>query len=248
MTDYSYQLYSSRKFPPLEQTLSMLKQHGYSQVEPYGGLYGDVKALKQGLDANGLTAPTGHFGIDMLENEPAKVLDIAGELGMKAIYCPHLALELRPTDAAGWSEFGRRLEAAHAVYAKAGYIFGWHNHDFEFVALPDGSIPQRLILDAAPSISWEADIAWIIRGGGDPFKWIETDGNRLSSVHVKDIAASGENQDQDGWADVGHGTVDWKALLAALEKTPVRYFVLEHDNPADDEQFASRSIATLKAI
>jgi sugar phosphate isomerase/epimerase len=248
VTDLSYQLYSSRNFPPLDQTLEMLKRNGYSQVEGYGSVYADPSATKAALDANGLTMPSGHFSIDLLETEQQKVLDIAGTLGMKAIYCPHLAADLRPTDAAGWSAFGERLEAAHAIYRKAGYIFGWHNHDFEFKALADGSIPQKLIFDAAPSISWEADIAWIIRGGGDPFQWIENYGSRISAVHVKDIAAAGQNTNEDGWADVGYGTVDWQALMTVLKGTPVRYFIMEHDNPSDDERFARRSITTVKAL
>ncbi len=247
MTDLSYQLYSSRNFPPLDQTLAMLKRNGYAQVEGYGGVYADPQATRAALDAEGLAMPSGHFSIDLLENEPQKVLDIAGTLGMKAIYCPHLAADLRPTGSAGWTAFGERLEAAHATYSKAGYIFGWHNHDFEFKALEDGSLPQKLIFDAAPSISWEADIAWIIRGGGDPFQWVRDYGRRISAVHVKDIAPAGENTNEDGWADVGHGTVDWKALMAALRDTPVRYFIMEHDNPSDDERFARRSIASVKA-
>ena len=73
-------------------------------------------------------------------------------------------------------------------------------------------------------------------------------GNRLTAVHLKDIAPSGENADEDGWADLGHGTVDWKALKAALAGTKVRYFVMEHDNPKDAERFASRSIATARTL
>lgn len=248
MTDLSYQLYSSRNFPPLDQTLAMLKRNGYTQVEGYGAMYADPKAIKTTLDAHGLTMPTGHFSIDLLEKEQQKVLDIAGTLGMKAIYCPHLAVDLRPTNTAGWSAFGERLEAAHAVYNKAGYVFGWHNHDFEFKALADGSLPQKLIFDAAPSITWEADIAWIIRGGADPFQWIETYGSRITAVHVKDIAPSGQNTNEDGWTDVGYGTVDWKALIELLKGTPVQYFIMEHDNPSDDERFARRSITTVKAF
>ena len=248
MTDLSYQLYSSRNFPPLDQTLEMLKRNGYAQVEGYGAVYSDPIATRKSLDAHGVTMPTGHFSIDLLEMEQQKVLDIAGILGMKAIYCPHLAVDLRPTDAAGWSAFGERLEAAYATYSKAGYVFGWHNHDFEFKALPDGSIPQKLIFDAAPSISWEADIAWIIRGGADPFQWIENHGSRITAVHVKDIAPSGQNTNEDGWADVGYGTVDWKALMKILKGTPAGYFIMEHDNPSDDERFARRSIVTLKAF
>ncbi len=39
MTDFSYQLYSSRNFGPLPETLKMLGNLGYTQVEGYGGLY-----------------------------------------------------------------------------------------------------------------------------------------------------------------------------------------------------------------
>ncbi|UGY11677.1 sugar phosphate isomerase/epimerase family protein [Phyllobacterium pellucidum] len=247
MTDFSYQLYSSRSFPPLEKTFSMLKRHGYAQVEGFGAVYADPKATRAALDANGLAMPTGHFSIDLLENEPQKVLDIAGTLGMKAIFCPHLAPDLRPADREGWLAFGERLERAHATYSKAGYVFGWHNHDFEFKALADGSLPQDAIFAAAPSIAWEADIAWIIRAGADPVQWIKGHGDRIVAVHVKDIAGPGENANEDGWADVGHGTVDWKGLMGTLRETPAQYFIMEHDNPSDDERFARRSIATVKS-
>ena len=76
-----------------------------------------------------------------------------------------------------------------------------------------------------------------------------TFGNRITAVHVKDIAPAGENADEDGWADVGHGTVDWKALMAALkERTKVKYFVMEHDNPKDAERFAERSLAAAQKL
>jgi hypothetical protein len=38
MTDYSYQLYSSRNFGPLPETLRMLAELGYKQVEGYDAL------------------------------------------------------------------------------------------------------------------------------------------------------------------------------------------------------------------
>ncbi|MBB2971636.1 sugar phosphate isomerase/epimerase [Mesorhizobium sp. RMAD-H1] len=248
MTEFSYQLYSSRNFPPLADTLAMLKHAGYRNVEGYGGVYGDLAGLKKGLGDNGLAMPTGHFGIDMLEKEQDRVLEIAQTLGMKAIYCPYLQEEFRPSGAAGWRAFGERLQKAGEPYRKAGYIFGWHNHDFEFQPLPDGSVPQQLIFEAAPDLSWEADIAWIIRGGGDALKWIAAYGDRITAVHVKDIAPVGENADEDGWADVGHGTIDWADIMKALHKTQVEYLIMEHDNPGDAERFATRSLETAKRL
>lgn len=248
MTAFSYQLYSSRNFPPLDATLKMVGDLGYAEVEGFGGVYGDPKALKAALDRNGLKMTSGHFGIDMLENEVDKALDIARTVGMKAIYCPYLMPDQRPTDAAGWRAFGKRLEKAGKPYRDAGYIFGWHNHDFEFKALPDGSLPMTLILEAAPSLTWEADVAWIVRGGADPIDWIRRYGDRLTAVHVKDIAPAGQNADEDGWADVGHGTVPWKAIWTEVKKTPAKIFVMEHDKPNDDARFARRSLEAARKL
>jgi sugar phosphate isomerase/epimerase len=110
-------------------------------------------------------------------------------------------------------------------------------------------VPQRVILDAAPEIGWEIDIAWVVRGGADPMAWIEEYGTRIVAAHVKDIAPRGEAVDEDGWADVGHGTLDWPALLEALkQKTATGIYVVEHDNPSDAERFARRSLAAVKGI
>ncbi|WP_320197590.1 sugar phosphate isomerase/epimerase family protein [Agrobacterium sp. rho-13.3] len=251
MTKLGFQLYSARNFPPLSEVLKKLAAAGYSHVEGFGGIYGTLddaglNALRSDLDANNLTMPTGHFGLDMLEGEPQKALNIANILGIKAIYCPYLLPDQRPSDAAGWFAFGKRLQEAGKPFKDAGISFGWHNHDFEFKTLDDGSTPQEQILSGGPDLEWEADIAWIIRGGADPLAWIESYGKRITAVHVKDIAPAGENTDEDGWSDVGHGNVDWKALVEALRKTAVKYYVVEHDNPNDADRLITRSIASFK--
>ena len=109
--------------------------------------------------------------------------------------------------------------------------------------MEDGSTPQEQIFAGGPELAWEADIAWIIRGAADPFAWIESYGKRITAVHVKDIAPAGTNTDEDGWADVGQGTVPWKDLMAALKAYGVRHYILEHDNPKDVARLIKRSIA-----
>lgn len=247
MIDFSYQLYSSREFPPLADTLKLLKSLGYGQVEGYGGVYSDLPALKAALDETGLKMTTGHFGLDMIEGEPEKVLEIANTVGMEAVFCPFLMPDQRPEDAAGYARFGERLQKAGERLKQGGLSFGWHNHDFEFRTLSDGSIPQEEIFRGGPELPWEADIAWIVRGGGDPLEWIEKHGQRIIAIHVKDIAPEGECEDEDGWADVGTGTMDWKAIMDAVRtRTNTRFFVMEHDKPNDHERFARRSIENAK--
>lgn len=248
MTEISYQLYSSRNFPPLSETLSMLKGLGYSQVEGYGGLYGDPAGLAAALREAGLAMPSGHFSLDMLEKEPDKAMAVIKAVGMRAVYCPHIGPDLRPTDAAGWRAFGRRLQQAGAPFRAAGLTFGWHNHDFEFRVQRDGAVPMAEILAGGPELSWEADIAWIVRGGADPFDWIARHGERISAAHVKDIAPPGQCLDEDGWADVGHGTIDWTGIWRALKATACRFFIMEHDKPNDHRRFAARSIESVRTF
>jgi sugar phosphate isomerase/epimerase len=245
--DWSFQLYSARNFQPWSKVLKTLAAAGYRNVEGFGGLYGDAAGLRAELDANGLSMPSGHFSLDMLEGDFDGARKVAETLGIKLVACPHIAADLRPADAAGWRAFGERLGKVGKRVADAGFEFAWHNHDFEFAKLPDGSVPEQHIMDAAPNLGWEIDVAWVIRGGADPLQWIDRYGDRILAVHVKDIAPAGEATDEDGWADVGHGTVDWAGLIKALRsKTKARYYVVEHDNPNDFERFAKRSIEAAK--
>ncbi len=240
--DWSFQLYSARNFQPWDKVLKLLGQVGYKQVEGFGGVYSDPSGLRAELDKNGLAMPTGHFSLDILENDFDGARRIADTLGIRLMICPHIAAELRPTDTAGWRGFGDRLGKVGKAAKAAGYDFAWHNHDFEFRPLPDGSIPQEHILSAAPDIGWEVDVAWIVRGGADPMAWIDRHGRRIVAVHVKDIAKPGQGLDEDGWSDVGHGTIDWAGLMKALgTKSAARYYVMEQDNPNDIERFARRS-------
>ena len=257
--DMSFQMFSGRNYP-LDQVLKTVADAGYKYVEGYGGLdyastdgglgglYGDLPGLKAKLDANGLSMPTAHVGLDLLE-QPDRALAISETLGTKVFMCPWLAPDQRPTDVSGWQAFGERLANISAPFTKAGITFGYHNHDFEFAVLPDGRFPMDVLLDAAPDIYTEADIAWIYRGKADAFAWLEKFGKRIVAVHVKDIAPAGQNLDEDGWADVGHGTLPWKDLLNHVKaKTAARYFVAEHDSPSDLTRFATRSIATVNSF
>ncbi|KZL17082.1 sugar phosphate isomerase/epimerase [Pseudovibrio sp. Ad37] len=247
--DFSLQLYSARNTQPLTEVLSSLAKMGYTQVEGFGGVYEDPTALRQMLDANGLSMPSGHFGIDELEVDTAGYIELAKYLGITRIFAPFLTPSERPQTEAGWISFAHRLAQIGTKVQAAGLSFGWHNHDFEFQCEYDGRTAMEIILTEAPEIDWEADIAWIIRGGHDPITWVERFGSRITAVHVKDIAATGECADEDGWADVGFGTVQWRQILSVLqEKSSACVYVMEHDNPSDFARFAQRSLNSLKML
>lgn len=246
MTQIAYQLYCSRNFPPLADTCAMLRTAGYTLVEGYGGLFDDVDGLESSLDQHGLTMLSCHMGLDMAGENPSEAIKIAKRLGIEKVYVPFVMPDARPTDDAGWRAFGAGLADSGKAFADAGITFGWHNHDFEFVPTETGALPIDLIAEA--DIALELDLGWVARAGHDPVAWIQKYAGSISSAHVKDIAPQGKAADEDGWADVGHGTLDWPAIHAALQAANVGHYVVEHDNPNDHARFAQRSLAALKAL
>ncbi|WP_237154798.1 sugar phosphate isomerase/epimerase family protein [Oryzibacter oryziterrae] len=244
---FSMQLFSARNFPPLADQLRLIRSLGYTNVEPFGGLYGDLDALSAGLKANDLTACSGHFGIDMLENDLDGAVRVAERLGMKLIVCPYLLPDRRPVDGEGWRRFGDRLSAIAGKVKARGFRFAWHNHDFEFLPLKDGSLPiQHIVAD--PAVDLELDLAWVVRAGVNPLPWLEGYAGRIAAVHVKDIALPGTADDEDGWADVGFGTLGWSDLWPVAAASGANYMVAEHDNPSDFARFARRSLASMKSL
>lgn len=240
----SFQLYSARNFQPWEPLLAHLAACGYSSVEGYGdpAIYGEPGRFRALLDKHGLAMPTGHvFPLASLETDFAGMVRTARTLGMGALYCPYILPEEQPKSAAGWKAWGKRLAAVAARLRGEGLAFGWHNHDFEFVKLKDGSYPIERIFEGAPLLDWECDIAWVAHARQNPAKWLKTYAERVTAVHLKDNAPKGENLDQHGQTDVGAGTVKWHEVFPAIRNTRCLHLVVEHDDPKDVKAFAKRS-------
>ena len=243
MSIIAYQLYCSRT-QPLDETLRMLSDAGYSAVEGYGGVMGDIPALKAALEANGLAMPSSHFALDMVEAEPGRTIEVARTLGIGKVIVPYLQAEHRPSDRAGWEAFAQRLVEAGKPIRDAGLTYGWHNHEFELADL-GGVTPLDLIAEAGTDL--ELDLGWVRVAGHDPAAWADKLAERIVSAHIKDIAPDGEAEDEDGWADVGHGIIDWAPVKAALDRAGVEHLILEHDKPSDPARFARRSLETVKS-
>lgn len=193
--------------------------------------------------------PTGHFGIDLLENTPGEAYAAARSLGINTIVLPWLNPEDRPNDIKGWQELAKRIARISKSVRSEGFDFCWHNHDFEFEALQATHLPMKILLDDAPEMNREADLGWIIRAGIDPDKWITSYGERIVAVHVKDRQAPTKPVVEDGWSDLGHGVTNWEPIYSALARAPhLKVHVAEHDNPAGLIRFLNRWKATFDRL
>lgn len=241
MTDWSLQLYSARN-TPLRQALDIIAAAGYASVEAYASNFENADKFKAGLDATGLSVQSAHVSRQRLGDALDEEFEQGSRFGYRHIVMPYLTPDERPQDVKGWQRLAEELTGYAARCRDAGFVFSYHNHDFEFQPLADGKLPMSVLLDAAPDVQWEIDIAWIVRADVDPLPWVEQYFDRISAVHMKDLAPAGECVDEDGWADVGYGVIDWAILLQRLQQTPARLYAMEHDNPSDLQRFARRSI------
>ncbi len=168
-------------------------------------------------------------------------------MGVQTIYAPAPPVGEREGGEAEWTALGRELDRIGKIVTAEGVKFGWHNHHWEYAKAADGRRYIDILLEQAPDILWQADIAWMVRGGADPVPELRRYAGRIEAVHVKDIAPAGCCVDEDGWADPGHGVLDWSALVPVLKEIGVTLFVAEHDKPNDVARFARRAYATVAA-
>lgn len=89
------------------------------------------------------------------------------------------------------------------------------------MATDTGELPLDLIAQADDNLFLELDLGWIERAGLSAVDWINKYGGRIAVAHIKDVALEGECLTEDGWADVGQGTVDWVPIHAALQSVGV---------------------------
>ncbi|PSL17475.1 sugar phosphate isomerase/epimerase family protein [Shimia abyssi] len=246
MPAISYQLYSSRNWD-VEETFKMLAELNVKEVEGFGPYLDDPERTRTLLDEHGMAMPTAHFALDLVEKNPEEAIAIAKTIGINTIFVPFLAPDDRPTTAEGWRAFAARLASAGVPIVEAGLKFGWHNHEFELIPV-DGIMPLDVIAEASDDIMIELDLAWVKVSGQDPVEWLKKYAGRVAAAHVKDIAPTGENADEDGWADVGHGTMNWPEIKAAMDAADVQRYIIEHDNPSDHKRMASRSLASVQAF
>jgi sugar phosphate isomerase/epimerase len=246
----SIQLYSLRNSGPLAAQLDAVREAGFRAVETIQGLMEDARATRAMLDEHGLSAPSGHVSLAAMRERPDWAVEGAKALGIGLLIVPALHGADRPTDAAGWRAIGAELGRMARRLQGEGLRFAFHNHAWEVQKLPDGSLPLDLLLDAGAEdgLGWQADLAWLVRGGDDPAARLDRHRDRLVSVHVKDIAPAGTAEDEDGWADVGFGVLDWADLWRRSTSGGTPLMVAEHDKPNDAARFARRSFASMERL
>jgi len=247
----SIQLYSLRTLPGLPEALDAASTAGYRHVELIGSHLDAAADVRQQLDARELSASSSHVGLAALRERFDAVMAACKTLGFTQLFMPAVPPEERQNGEPYWTNLGRELGQMATRAKDFGIELGYHNHDWELKRQADGRIALECLFAGAGDapLAWQADVAWLVRGGADPVALMQRHQARLISVHAKDLAPAGTKLSEDGWADVGHGVLDWRGLLApAAIANGARWLVAEHDKPRDPLRFARNSFSFLNSL
>jgi len=231
-------------------TLAQVKAWGFDEVETFGKFGAEIAPQ---LKAAGLKVRSMHVGYDRLSGEMAGVLRDADAVGATTLVNPYLPHQAKP--------FASREEILKAAgdFAKwskqcraAGKRFGYHIHGQEFGPAPEGTLFDVLAKESGPDVGFEADVYWVVFGGGDPVALMKKYPGRIWFTHLKDMAKGVAPGSEAGHREesnvvLGTGRIDIKGILAAGPKAGVEISYLE-DESADPAGQIPKSVAYYKSL
>lgn len=230
MAKTAINLYSVRDLDePMLDVVDRVADAGYDGVQISGG-FRDATPTEtaERIAERGLDVTPAHVGVETLESDFADALaDYRDALGVSGVVIPYLGTEhFESRDAV--DETAARLSALATELADGGLDLHYHNHAHEFVDLGGESAFERL-LRQSDDVLVELDVGWALVGGADPVELIESYGDRIDLLHMKDMVTDEER----GFREIGDGDVDMAACAGAGGDAGVDWFIYEHDEPAD---------------
>lgn len=216
-------------------TLQAVADAGYAYVEAAnyseGTFYGMTPSeFKSYLESLGLTAKSAHMGMVTMENADQLIADVkAAGIEYFVIPVPPMGMFTFGPDGMGMKGTPEELVTIMNTLGEkckaAGIKLLYHNHDFEFKAMDDGTIIEDLLLEKCDPelVNFQMDLFWVTKAGVDPLTYFEKYPGRFIAWHVKDM------NDEGNFAPVGTGNIDFKRILAEKSKSGMEFYLVEQD-------------------
>lgn len=229
------------------QAIEDISAVGYSGIQLRANAvqeFGSGAAVKEVLEAHRLkmvALSSGNLGVDPGTETTqiaqhvanAKFLREAGGLYLQIIDQKPKGREVTPAD---YKRIGQLLTELGKQTADLGVQLGYHNHMGAMGQTPDG-VEQIMGASDPRYVKLELDIAHYFQGRGDPARAVEQYADRLLFLHLKDVeklSPTAESKAGYRFIELGRGSVDVPAVLAALKKVNFRgWGIIELDGETD---------------
>lgn len=220
--------------------MARVRELGYDAVEPCLPAVVGPAEIRKILDANGLAACGSHGPWKRIVEDVDGLIADHRTLGCRFPGTGGIPGDMR--NAEGYRKFAESVGRAAGQLARAGMAFIYHNHAAEFAKF-DGRTALEIMAEAAPEgLAFELDLCWVQGGGADPAAWIRKLGKRVPLVHCKDLGIGRDGKPHS--MPVGHGNLNWPAILAATRETGVQWLVVEvEDEHAKGDPFESLRVS-----
>jgi len=224
---------------------------GYKDLETFSYKDGQIFGMNFTEFCNhakslGMRITSGHYGLAQITGDTwLKAVDDAKKNGQEFMVMPYLVESERKT-IDDYKRICASLNAAGEVCNKNGIRFQYHNHAFEFETV-DGQIPFDVMLKELDhkKVGLELDIYWIVRAGHDPVKYFDAYPGYFEQWHMKDM----DKADRTKNANVGDGSIDFKALLTHAKKAGLKHWYVEYDTfPGDPIESVGASAKFMKTL
>ena len=128
-------------------------------------------------------------------------------------------------------------EIAEKMKAK-GKQLCYHNHAIEFEVY-DGLRTFERLIEEAPDLHFIPDTYWMQVGGVNPAEYMKKLKGRVEVCHFKDMRIV---NNQQRFAEVGTGNIDFDSCYQTCKEIGVKYIVIEQDLCYDKDVFESVKI------
>ena len=235
-------------------TLNKLRTIGFREVETAGFAGRSAKEFRGLLDAAGLACPSAHLKFDAADLGP--IFADAHALGVTYATSSILPLNLHRADPLAplaLDDFKKLAQLMNEIGEKArsaGLQYAYHNHNVEFVKLPDGRYGYDLLLQATDAglVKFEADCGWMTVAGADPVTYFERYPGRFRMIHVKDFRAIGHpvtslrGPERPAGAELGQGSIQYERIFAAGKAAGVQHAFAEQEGPYVPSELAAAQV------
>ncbi len=256
-----FQLYTIRDYyrdnenaneKTLYDALTQLKAGGYDEVQLAG--LGDIiseERFAEILKETGFVVQGTHWDTDEILNNPEEAMRKHIEYFDTKIMGFGSVPAFARQDMESLNKFINDINCVAQKVKDYGFKITLHNHHWEFVRLePDKTILEYVVEKTDPDvISVCLDTHWVQRGGGNPTTWIEKLKDRIDILHLKDMGTERkDSQYLPYFAEIGYGNMDFDGIMAAAERSNVKYYCVEQDIcPVDPIKSLKMSADYIKA-